>query len=82
VVDSQRREATPSRLDTLPPELLALLSKRVLDSVPVSESFREEFFSAARAAREKLSDKFVKRALLDQVLKMLADHRAEHAPRR
>ena len=52
-----------------------------LTLVPVSDSFRTEFFDASTAAREKLGEKLVPKALLDQVLRMLADYRAEHGRR-
>lgn len=45
---------------------------------PVSSAFRTELFAAARDARERLGEHFVSRALLDRVLRMLADYRAEH----
>jgi hypothetical protein len=46
--------------------------------VPVTPAFRAEFFEAARVAREKLGDQLVPRALLQKVMSMLADYRAEH----
>lgn len=48
--------------------------------VPVSNAFRTEFFDSARDARERLGEQYVPRALLDRVLRMLADYRAEHVP--
>jgi TRAP-type C4-dicarboxylate transport system substrate-binding protein len=48
---------------------------------PVSASFRAEYFAASRAAREKVSGQFVKKEIVDRVLQMLADYRAEHGRR-
>jgi TRAP-type C4-dicarboxylate transport system substrate-binding protein len=55
-----------------------LFARQGLRPVPVSASFRSEFFEAARAAREALGDKLVPRALLTRVLEVLADYRLEH----
>jgi len=46
--------------------------------VPVSPAFRTEYFSTAATVREQVGDRFVPRALLDRVLRMLADYRVEH----
>jgi TRAP-type C4-dicarboxylate transport system substrate-binding protein len=43
-----------------------------------SEAFRAQFFASAFAARSRVSDRFAPRELLDRVLRMLADYRAEH----
>jgi TRAP-type C4-dicarboxylate transport system substrate-binding protein len=56
-----------------------LFQKQGLEPVPPNEGFRSEFFEAARAARERAAMRFVSRATLDRVLKLLADYRAEHA---
>jgi TRAP-type transport system periplasmic protein len=56
-----------------------LFQKQGLKPIPPSEGFRSEFFDAARAARERAATRFVTRATLDRVLKILADYRAEHA---
>src|SRR6185312_4983061 len=56
-----------------------LFEKQGLKPIPPSEGFRSEFFEAARAARERAATRFVPRASLDRVLKLLADYRAEHA---
>jgi TRAP-type C4-dicarboxylate transport system substrate-binding protein len=56
-----------------------LFQKQGLKPIPPSEGFRSEFFESARAARERAATRFVSRATLDRVLKMLADYRAEHA---
>jgi TRAP-type C4-dicarboxylate transport system substrate-binding protein len=56
-----------------------LFQKQGLKPIPPSELFRSEFFEAARSAREQQGEKFVARATLERVLKMLADYRAEHS---
>ena len=58
-----------------------LFAKQGATSVPVSESLRAEYNAAARQARNKVSDRFVPRELVDRVLQMLADYRIEHARR-
>ena len=55
-----------------------LLQKQGLTPVRPSEGFRSEFFEAARAARERTAGRLLPRALVDRVLKLLADYRAEH----
>jgi TRAP-type transport system periplasmic protein len=55
-----------------------LFQKQGLTPVHPSESFRSEFFEEARAARERAAPRLVSRALVDRVLKLLADYRAEH----
>jgi hypothetical protein len=55
-----------------------LLKKMGATPVPVSETFRTELFEAARRAREQVAEKYVSKPLLDRVLKLLADFRAEH----
>jgi len=55
-----------------------LFERQGLRPVPPSEAFRSEFFDAARVAREQTAPRFLSRAFLDRVLKMLADYRAEH----
>jgi TRAP-type C4-dicarboxylate transport system substrate-binding protein len=52
--------------------------KQGLQLVPASAELRSEFFAEARAAREKLGEQLVPQALLQRVLGMLADYRAEH----
>jgi TRAP-type C4-dicarboxylate transport system substrate-binding protein len=42
-----------------------------------SQALRLQYFEAARAAREQLSDQVVPRALIDKIMRMLADYRAE-----
>ncbi len=55
-----------------------IFQKRGVEKVPVSAKFRAEFFQSARGARKRLGDKLVDRVLLDRVLLLLADYRAEH----
>jgi TRAP-type C4-dicarboxylate transport system substrate-binding protein len=59
-----------------------LFQKQGLRGVPVSDSFRAEFFDAARVARGKTAERFVSRELLNRVQSMLADYRAEHQRQR
>jgi TRAP-type C4-dicarboxylate transport system substrate-binding protein len=58
--------------------LHGLFEKQGIQVVPVSESFRSEFFAEAMTAREKMPLKLVRRELLSRVLGLLADYRAEH----
>ncbi|HZS39031.1 MAG TPA: TRAP transporter substrate-binding protein DctP [Polyangia bacterium] len=59
-------------------ELLGgLFGKQGMVSVPVSETFRSQFFESARQAREKLGG-LVAQPLIARVLQMLVDYRAEH----
>jgi TRAP-type C4-dicarboxylate transport system substrate-binding protein len=58
--------------------LSGLFARQGVTPVPVSDQFRAEFFEAARAMRDRLGDKLVPKALLQRVLGMLADYRAEH----
>lgn len=58
-----------------------LFAKQGAVGVPVSDQFRAEYNAAARAARNKVADRFVPRELVDRVLQMLADYRIEHAKR-
>lgn len=55
-----------------------VFERQGLKPVPVSAKFRAELFEAARGARERLGDKLVPKALLNRVLGLLADYRAEH----
>jgi TRAP-type C4-dicarboxylate transport system substrate-binding protein len=56
-----------------------LFERQGVRLVRASESFRAEFFEAARQARERLGGKLVDPAVLQKVMSMLADYRAEHA---
>jgi TRAP-type C4-dicarboxylate transport system substrate-binding protein len=58
-----------------------LFAKQGLKTVPVSAAFRAEYFAAAKAARERLTEKLIPRELLERVLRMLADYRIEHPQR-
>jgi TRAP-type transport system periplasmic protein len=58
-----------------------LFAKQGLRSVPVSAAFRAEYFAAAKSAREHFADRLIPRALLERVLRMLADYRIEHPQR-
>jgi TRAP-type transport system periplasmic protein len=56
-----------------------LFARQGMKTVPASEGFRAEFFQVARAARERLvAKKLVRPDLLQRVLTLLADYRAEH----
>ncbi|MFI5288646.1 MAG: TRAP transporter substrate-binding protein DctP [Polyangia bacterium] len=55
-----------------------LFQRQGLRTVAVSSAFRAEFFEVMRQARERLGEKLVSHALLQNVLGMLADYRAEH----
>ncbi len=71
-----RMEDLGRRMDQ---ELLGGLFRRQgLTAVPVSDSFRAEFFDAARAVRERSGSNIVPIALIDRVLALLADFRGEH----
>ena len=54
-----------------------LFQRQGIKMVPLSPALRAQFFEAARAARERLGDKLLNRALLDEVMRLLADYRAE-----
>jgi len=58
-----------------------LFAKQGLKPVPVSAAFRAEYFAAAKAARDRVTDKLIPRDLLERVLRMLADYRIEHQQR-
>jgi TRAP-type C4-dicarboxylate transport system substrate-binding protein len=58
--------------------LNGLFARQGVKSVAVDSQLQKDFLAAARAARERLGDKLLPRALLDRVLAMLADYRAEH----
>jgi len=60
-------------------ELLdTVFRQRGLRVLPVSRQLRAEYFEAARQARSALNADLVPPALLERVLRMLADYRAEH----
>jgi TRAP-type C4-dicarboxylate transport system substrate-binding protein len=58
-----------------------LFTKQGLRTVPVSAAFRAEYFAAAKSTRAQLVDRLIPRALLERVLRMLADYRIEHPQR-
>jgi TRAP-type C4-dicarboxylate transport system substrate-binding protein len=55
-----------------------LFERQGLKTVAPSAALRAQYFEAARAARERLGDKLMARPLLDQVMRLLADYRAEN----
>jgi TRAP-type C4-dicarboxylate transport system substrate-binding protein len=60
-------------------ELLSgLFARQGIHTTPVPPVLRAQFFDEARAARDKLGATMVAPALLDRVLSLLADYRAEH----
>jgi TRAP-type C4-dicarboxylate transport system substrate-binding protein len=58
-----------------------LLEKQGLKRVVASEGFRADFFRSATEVRERLGEKLVPRPLIERVLAILADYRAERAAR-
>jgi TRAP-type transport system periplasmic protein len=54
-----------------------LFQRQGIKTVPLSPALRAQYFEAARAARERLGDKLLTRSLLDDVMRLLADYRAE-----
>jgi TRAP-type C4-dicarboxylate transport system substrate-binding protein len=72
-----------ARLDDLGQEqdrqlLEGLFQKQGLTPTPASETFRSEFFSAAREARKAVPPQMVPPALILRAEGWLADYRAEH----
>jgi TRAP-type transport system periplasmic protein len=55
-----------------------LFARQGLQTVPVSDQFRLDFFSEAREMRERVATQLVAPKLLNEVLSWLADWRAEH----
>jgi TRAP-type C4-dicarboxylate transport system substrate-binding protein len=77
---TQRYDDLGRRIDE---ELVGgLFQKQGMRPIKASDSFRAEFFEAARAARGRIAERFIPRELLDRVQGMLADYRAEHGPKR
>jgi TRAP-type C4-dicarboxylate transport system substrate-binding protein len=72
----ERNEEAAQRIDEA--LLSGLFAKQGVKMLPVSDSFRAEFFAAARRARELVAERFVLRELLVRVQGLLADYRAEH----
>jgi TRAP-type C4-dicarboxylate transport system substrate-binding protein len=58
--------------------LNGLFARQGLKTLKVSPHLRAQFFDEARGLRERMADRLVPRALLDRVLSLLADYRAEH----
>ncbi|HEY7957771.1 MAG TPA: TRAP transporter substrate-binding protein DctP [Polyangia bacterium] len=74
---------TQARFDEISQELDAqllggLFARQGLRPVTVSGAFRAELYDAARAARSRVAAKVGAPELLDHVLSLLADYRAEH----
>jgi TRAP-type C4-dicarboxylate transport system substrate-binding protein len=64
---------------TMDEQLLGgLFEKQGLTRVPVSDSFRADFFDSAQSVREKVAARLISRQMLDKVLSLIADYRAEH----
>jgi TRAP-type C4-dicarboxylate transport system substrate-binding protein len=55
-----------------------LFQRQGLKLITLSPALRAQFFDAARVARERLGEKLLNRQLLDQVMRLLADYRAEN----
>jgi TRAP-type transport system periplasmic protein len=55
-----------------------LFEKQGMKAVPASASFRSEFYRAASEMRDKFIDQWMPRALVDRVVRELADYRGEH----
>jgi TRAP-type C4-dicarboxylate transport system substrate-binding protein len=55
-----------------------LFQRQGLKLISLSPALRAQFFDAARVARERLGEKLLNRQLLDQVMRLLADYRAEN----
>ena len=55
-----------------------LFARQGLKTMPVSQSFRLDFFSGARDQRGRVAGQLVSPKLLEEVLSWLADYRAEH----
>jgi TRAP-type C4-dicarboxylate transport system substrate-binding protein len=77
----ERNEEAAQRIDEA--LLGGLFARQGVKALPISDSFRAEFFAAARRAREQVAERFLLRELLVRVQSLLADYRAEHpeAPR-
>jgi TRAP-type C4-dicarboxylate transport system substrate-binding protein len=57
-----------------------LFERQGMTRVPADAAFRGEFFDAAQTVRNRLGGKLVPQALMQRVLGMLADFRAEQRP--
>jgi TRAP-type C4-dicarboxylate transport system substrate-binding protein len=58
--------------------LNGLFQKQGLSVMPISDELRARFFVESRQAREALPSEVVSKELMDRVMSMLADYRAEH----
>jgi TRAP-type C4-dicarboxylate transport system substrate-binding protein len=66
--------------DTADTQLISgLFERQGLKTLPVSESLRQEWREAGRAAREQLVGHLVPRPLVERLMAALADYRLEHA---
>jgi TRAP-type C4-dicarboxylate transport system substrate-binding protein len=59
-----------------------LFAKQGLETVPLIDPFSAEFFDAARYVRDHLPNGFIPTELIQRVMALLADYRAEHVMRR
>lgn len=59
-----------------------LFARQGIKPVPVTEAFRAEFFATALMARDQVARSLVDPKLLQRVLSLLADFRAEHRSQR
>ncbi len=58
----------------------SLFAKQGLQTLPVSDALRSEYFAAARAAREQLGEQLVPTVLLQRVQSILVDYSSERTP--
>jgi TRAP-type C4-dicarboxylate transport system substrate-binding protein len=58
--------------------LNGLFARQGVRSLAVDPQLQRDFLTAAHAAREKLGEKLLPHAVLERVLALLADYRAEH----
>jgi TRAP-type C4-dicarboxylate transport system substrate-binding protein len=58
--------------------LNGLFARQGVRSLALEPQMQRDFLAAAHDARERLGDKLLPRALLERVLALLADYRAEH----
>jgi TRAP-type transport system periplasmic protein len=55
-----------------------LFERQGLKTVPLTPSLRAKYLEMARGARERLGERLLPKKLLDTLLRLLADYRAEH----
>jgi TRAP-type C4-dicarboxylate transport system substrate-binding protein len=58
-----------------------LFARQGVQSVPVSDEFREQFATAARAALSRIDEKSLPRALLERVERLQKEYRVKNANR-